>query len=191
LSVHVSRAREQLSRLIFTWRAADGGSSLAGRTIEQPLRAELFSIDQLERHARAIAAAHQLTEERSRDTLLPRLNENRRVLIETYDLVASAAEQNRRIEPAAEWLLDNFYLIEAQIRAIQRLLPPSYSRELPRLAKGSAAGLPRVYGIALELIAHTDGRVDSAVQRLRSSPVGRAARTGECGVAADVAAGSD
>jgi cyclic beta-1,2-glucan synthetase len=94
--------------------------------------------------------------------LLPRLDENERVLIETYDLVTAAADQNRRIEPAAEWLLDNFYLVEEQIRAIRRLLPPSYSRELPRLASGPAASFPRVYGIALELIAHVDGRVDAA-----------------------------
>src|SRR5436190_16017625 len=129
---------------------------------EQPLRAELFNVDQLERHAKAIAASHPLAAGRLRDTLLPRLNDNERVLIETYNLVTATADQNRRIEPAAEWLLDNFYLIEDQIRAIRRLLPPSFSRELPRLASGPAAGLPRVYGIALELIAHVDGRVDSA-----------------------------
>jgi cyclic beta-1,2-glucan synthetase len=129
---------------------------------EQPLRAELFSVDQLERHAKAIAASHQLAAGRARDKLLPRLDENERVLIETYDLVTAADAQNRRIEPAAEWLLDNFYLVEEQIRAIRRLLPPSYSRELPRLASGPAAGFPRAYGIALELIAHVDGRVDAA-----------------------------
>ncbi len=129
---------------------------------EQPLRAELYSVEQLERHAKLIAATHQLAVGRMRDLLLPRLDENERVLIETYDLVATAADDNRRIEPAAEWLLDNFYLIEEQIRAIRRLLPPSYSQGLPRLANGSPAGFPRVYDIALELISHVDGRVDAA-----------------------------
>ncbi|MEQ9068540.1 MAG: cyclic beta 1-2 glucan synthetase, partial [Gimesia chilikensis] len=79
----------------------------------------------------------------------------------TYDLVTAAADQNRRIEPAAEWLLDNFYLIEEQIRAIRRLLPPSYSRELPRLSSGTAVCFPRIYAIALELISHVDGRIDA------------------------------
>ncbi|HUF63929.1 MAG TPA: glucoamylase family protein, partial [Verrucomicrobiales bacterium] len=129
---------------------------------EPPLRTELFSIDQLERHAKAIATSHTLAAGLGRDKLLPRLDENQRVLIETYDLVIAAADQNRRIEPAAEWLLDNLYLIEEQIRAIRRLLPPSFSRGLPRLASGPAANLPRVYGIALELISHVDGRVDDA-----------------------------
>ena len=72
-----------------------------------------------------------------------------------------AAKRKRRIAPAAEWLLDNFYLIEEQIRTGPRHLPQSYSRELPRLANGPAASYPRVYGIALELISHVDGRVDA------------------------------
>lgn len=136
---------------------------LLGQPVEEPpLRAELYSIEQLERHAKTVAAAHSLAFGRTNDLLLPRLDENERILIETYDLVATAADDNRRIEPSAEWLLDNFYLIEEQIRAIRRLLPPSYSQGLPRLAHGPSAGFPRVYDIALELIAHVDGRVDAA-----------------------------
>ena len=153
---------EKLLRLMSWRRLVKQESNGAQPSDDQPFRAELFSIDQLERHAKAVAASHRLAQRRSRDTLLPRLDENERVLIQTYDLVTAAVNQNRRIEPAAEWLLDNFYLIEEQIRAIRRLLPPSFSRELPRLTKGPAASLPRVYGIALELIAHVDGRVDAA-----------------------------
>ncbi len=139
---------------------------------DQPLRAELFSVDQLERHAKAVATSHRLATGRGRVRLLSRLDANERVLIETYDLITAAVAENRRVEPAAEWLLDNFYLVEEQIRAIRRLLPPSYSRELPRLAIGhdsdvsestkQFASVPRVYGIALELMTHVDGRVDSS-----------------------------
>jgi len=160
--VYVPELSKKLLRLM-AWRQPSGvESALSQAAAEPPLRAELYSVDQLERHAKEVAAAHRVTVVRGRDRLLPRLAENERVLIETYDLVTVAAEQNRRIEPAAEWLLDNFYLIEEQVRAIRRLLPPSYSRELPRLVTGSANGFPRVYGIALELIAHVDGRVDAA-----------------------------
>ncbi len=73
----------------------------------------------------------------------------------------AAVTANRRITPAGEWLLDNFYLIEEQIRTAKRHLPKGYSRELPRLARGPSAGLPRVYDIALEAISHGDGRVDA------------------------------
>jgi len=68
--------------------------------------------------------------------------------------------RDRRIVPAGEWLLDNFYLIEEQIRTARRHLPEGYSRELPRLSSGPSTGLPRVYDIALETISHGDGRVD-------------------------------
>lgn len=153
---------ERVLRLLSWRQPADREPALSQPSEEPPLRAELFSIDQLERHAKSVAAFHRLAPGRAPDRLLPRLVQNERVLIETYDLVTAAAEQDRRIEPAAEWLLDNFYLVEEQIRAIRRLLPPAYSRELPRLATGPAAGFPRAYGIALELIAHVDGRVDAA-----------------------------
>lgn len=137
--MHVSDISENLLRLM-SWRQTAGRESSRIRTADEPpLRAELYSVDQLERHAKAIAATHRIASGRAPDKLLPCLDENERVLIETYDLVTAAADQDRRIEPAAEWLLDNFYLVEEQIRAIRRLLPPSYSRELPRLASGQAA----------------------------------------------------
>jgi cyclic beta-1,2-glucan synthetase len=40
-------------------------------------------------------------------------------------------------------------------------LPRGYSRELPRLVDGPSAGLPRVYDIVLEFIAHVDAQVDA------------------------------
>ncbi len=130
---------------------------------EPPLREELLNSEQLERHARQLAAAHRITKSRGPDVLLSRLADNEAVLMRTYDLIASAAAENRRIAPAAEWLLDNFYLIEEQIRSTRRLLPRSYSRELPRLHKVNGQTPPRIYRIALELISHTDGRFDRAL----------------------------
>ena len=80
-------------------------------------------------------------------------------------LLTAEATAKRRITPAGEWLLDNFYLIEEHIRTAERHLPKGYSRELPRLARGQSAGRPRVYDIALETIAHGDGRIDTASLR--------------------------
>jgi cyclic beta-1,2-glucan synthetase len=159
IAKYLSQIYQKLTRF---GSSAPRNASLVAPVDEQPLRAELYSVEQLERHAKLVAAGHSLATGRMNDLLLPRLDENERILIETYDLVATAADDNRRIEPAAEWLLDNFYLIEEQVRAIRRLLPPSYSQGLPRLAVGPTAGFPRVYDIALELIAHVDGRVDAA-----------------------------
>jgi cellobiose phosphorylase len=139
-----------------------GGGGASGKTIgdEPPLRAELFSTDQMEQHGARLASAHRLTPRRVPDRLLSRLAANERVLIETCNLLTTAVAAKQRITPAGEWLLDNFYLIEEQIRTARRHLPKGYSRELPSLAAGTSAGLPRVYDIALETIAHGDGRVD-------------------------------
>jgi cellobiose phosphorylase len=128
---------------------------------EQPLRAELFSIHQLEQHAKSLAGWHEVAPRgRGQDRLLPRLAENETVLRETYELVTDALRRGRRITPAAEWFLDNYHLLEEQIRAARRHLPRGYSRELPRLVSQAAPGNPRAYAIALELISHADGRVD-------------------------------
>jgi cyclic beta-1,2-glucan synthetase len=133
-----------------------------GRSSEEtPLRAELLSGERLEQHARALAEWHKLDPKRGADLLLPRLRENEQVLQETHTLITHAVKKERRITPAAEWLLDNFYLVEEQIRLARRHLPPPYSRQLPRIAAGPAKGYPRVYDIALELISHVDGQVDS------------------------------
>jgi cyclic beta-1,2-glucan synthetase len=127
---------------------------------EPPLRSELFSVEQMEQHGRILAGLHTLSVEQAPDQLLARLAENENVLIGVRDLLAEAVKANRRITPAGEWLLDNFYLIEEQIRTAKRHLPKGYSRELPRLLNGPSAGFPRVYDIALETISHGDGRVD-------------------------------
>ncbi len=126
----------------------------------QPLRAELFSADQMERHGRTLADTHQLSQTFPRDQLLDRLSDNEAVLVECARVLTATISSNHRLTPAGEWLLDNFYLIDEQIRTAKRHLPQGYSRELPRLSEGASGGLPRVYDIALENIAHGDGRVD-------------------------------
>ena len=128
---------------------------------EPPLRSELFSSDQMEQHGKTLAGRHTLRPGHAPDRLLARLAENEAILTGTRSLLVEAVKTDRRITPAAEWLLDNFYLIEEQIHTAKRHLPKGYSRELPRLREGPSAGLPRVYDIALETISHGDGRVDS------------------------------
>lgn len=130
------------------------------RTDERPLRAELFGVDQLARHARALAADHHLVAHPSANRLLARLDENEQKL-RAFNRATLAVNPSRRITPAAEWLLDNFYLIEEQIQMARRHLPRGYSRVLPRLLNSPSAGLPRVYDIVLELISHVDAQVDA------------------------------
>src|SRR6478672_3711473 len=130
------------------------------RARELPLRAELFGIDQLARHARLIAAQHTIVTGRASARLLTRLDQNEKVL-RAFNRATLAVDQTRRVTHAAEWLLDNFYLIEEQIQMARRHLPRGYSRELPRLRGGDSAGLPRVYDLVLELISHVDAQIDA------------------------------
>ncbi len=139
----------------FGHRRSVGNGAGAGE--ELPLRAELFSVTQLERHAQVLAAAHEIGPRTSDDRLLERLAANEVVLAEAYTLVAEAVTRGRQITPAAEWFIDNYHLIEDQIRTARRHLPRGYSRELPRLVLEQT---PRVYDLALELISHSHGRVD-------------------------------
>ena len=140
------------------WMA--GRSRLRQTASEPPLRAELFSVEQLARHAKALAASHQVVTRRGSNRLLARLGQNDEIL-RAFNRSTLAVNPNRNITPAAEWLLDNFYLIEEQIQLARRHLPRGYSRELPRLANGQSAGLPRVYDIVLELISHVDAQIDA------------------------------
>ncbi len=139
-------------------RRADGQQKLSEE--EPPLRSKLFSSDQMEQHGKVLADLHKLDAGRSRDRLLERLTENETFLLGVHTQLTEDVKKGRRISPAGEWLLDNFYVIEEQIRTACLHLPKGYSRELPCLTNGQSAGLPRVYDLALESISHRDGQVD-------------------------------
>lgn len=128
--------------LLHGWTRFRGNSVTQAYAVDDPpLRAELFSSEQMEQHGKTLASAHALARGRARDRLLPRLSENEGILIGVCNLLTAAVTANRRIAPAGEWLLDNFYLIEEQIRTARRHFPPGYSQELPRLLRGPSAGL--------------------------------------------------
>jgi len=127
---------------------------------KSPLRSELFSSGQMQQYAVKLAKSHKLTQGKSSEQLLKRLAENEDVLLDVHSLLTETVRVKKRIAPAGEWLLDNFYLIEEQIYTGKKHLPKGYSKGLPQLAKGQSQGLPRVYDIAVEIISHSDGRVD-------------------------------
>ena len=125
-----------------------------------PMRSELFSAEQMEQYGRTLASWHRVSVAYSHNRLLWRLSENEKVLTEAVKLLADTVKENVRITPAGEWLLDNFYLVEEQIRLAKKHLPYGYSRELPHVLNGPYAGMPRVYNLALEAISHGDGKID-------------------------------
>ncbi len=126
-----------------------------------PVRAELFGIERLEQHAQSLAAAQAITSSPPRVfPLQKRLDENAAVLLDVYRASAKELEQGRNIVPAAEWLLDNYHVVEQHVREIREDLPPGFYRQLPKLAQGPFAGYPRVFGLAWAFVAHTDSNFD-------------------------------
>ncbi len=124
---------------------------------QDPIRAELFSVERIEEHARSLAAAQPVTPKPARGRpLAGRLCDNARVLLECHRTIAKATDAGGAITPAAEWLIDNYHLVERQIHDILSDLPPHYYRQLPKLADGPFAGYPRVFGLAWAFVAHTD-----------------------------------
>ncbi|HYM21661.1 MAG TPA: glucoamylase family protein, partial [Vicinamibacterales bacterium] len=129
---------------------------------EKPLRDELLSIEGLEDRARALAARFTIDpnpRSRARDTF-ERFEDNVRVLRATYRTLADDVRRGSFVVSAADWLLDNFYLVAAEFSDIGRSLPRTYARALPALASREHAGHARIYALAVELIRHSDSRLD-------------------------------
>ena len=95
------------------------------------MREELFSEERLEQHAESLAVAQPVTERPPAVlSLHARLDDNAAVLLAAYRATATELESGRGVVPAAEWLLDNYHLVEEQIREIKDDLPPGYYRQL-------------------------------------------------------------
>ncbi len=138
-------------------RATD--AVMAAPHVDQPIRAEIFGVKRLEQHAESLAAAQRTTEKPSkRVNLLARIDDDARVLLAAYRDIAETVREKKEITPAAEWLLDNFHIVDEQIRDIRDHLPKGYYRLLPKIAEGHLVGHPRVYGLAWAYVAHTDSR---------------------------------
>ncbi len=86
-------------------------------------------------------------------------------MLAAYRSIASALNEKRAITPAAEWIVDNFHIVDEQIREVRDDLNPGFYRVLPKLAEGHLEGYPRVFGIAWAFVAHTDSHFDPELLR--------------------------
>ncbi|RBP03046.1 cyclic beta-1,2-glucan synthetase [Roseiarcus fermentans] len=147
---------------VFLRSAFEGLSPPSPWDNREPVREELFGVERLEDHARSLAVAQIVSSRSTKGRLLAtRLLDNRAALLDGYRSAVKAINEGRPITPAAEWLVDNYHLVEKQIHTIQSDLTPGYYRQLPKLAVGPFAGYPRVFGIAWAFVAHSDSRFDS------------------------------
>ena len=130
-------------------------------TVAPPLRDELLDLGRLQEHARALAARSAVDPRPpSRPRILARLDDNARALGKAYRLLASDVHARHFVAPAGEWMLDNYHLVQAVIRSLRANLPRKYYAQLPALTQPEHAGQARVYAMALELVRHSDSRLD-------------------------------
>ncbi|HEX9399411.1 MAG TPA: glucoamylase family protein [Anaeromyxobacter sp.] len=140
------------------------GSSRGARLVpEKPFRDELLSVERLDERARSLAARFTVGHSRRvARSVFPRFDENVRVLREAYRTLADDVHRGDFVTAAGEWLLDNYHLVASEIGDVRQNLPRGYYRELPKLAAREQAGNARVYALAVELIRHSDSRLDRA-----------------------------
>ena len=129
---------------------------------EKPFRDELLSVERLDERALALAASFTIdpNPRRRARNIFPRFDDNARVLRDAYRTLAEDVRTGVFITAAAEWLLDNFHLVTSEIREIRQHLPGTYYRQLPTLASREQAGHTRIYSMAVELVRHSDSRID-------------------------------
>ncbi len=143
-----------------SWFGARLGAKARAPAEGEPPHHDLFTAEEMQQHGLRLAAGHRLSSRRGADRLLARLGENERALAQACTLLGCRPDPDRRATPAGEWLLDNFHLIDEEIRTARRLLPAGYSRRLPRLEVDGGPSEPRVYALASQVVTHTDGRID-------------------------------
>ncbi|HWU42436.1 MAG TPA: hypothetical protein VN132_03325, partial [Bdellovibrio sp.] len=129
--------------------------------VEESIRAEIYSVERLEEYAEFLSENLNVSDiKKTGKPLLKRMRENGDQLFQAYQVLTGALSEKETISPAAEWLVDNFHIIEDQLREIRNDLPKSYYEELPKLSQGSLQDFPRVYALALALVAHTDSHLE-------------------------------
>src|SRR5438132_6593427 len=98
-------------------------------------------------------------------SFLRRLREVERALEWANASLTMSAEMHHAFTLSAEWLLDNAYLIREQVTDLRRSLPQKYYGELPLIANGPEAGLPRVYRVASEMVSGSCGALGPEIIR--------------------------
>ncbi len=147
-------------------RLIDAGANLPLWLDVTLVREEIFGIERLEEHGRSLAATQPILPGKVRGhPLSGRLADNAAALLEANRAIAEQAGHRRHLTPAAQWLIDNYHLVDMQIREIGIDLPRQYYFQLPKLAEGPFAGLPRVFGATWSLVAHTDSHIEPQALR--------------------------
>ncbi len=120
--------------------------------------------EDLEKHASEIARHYSdIRNTNCKKKLISNLDRSYEKILKGYENIYKEGKNKRQVVPAAEWLLDNLYLVEKEYKSIKYNMPKTYYNDLPVIYKGVMKGHPRAYHIAIEMVSHTDGRIDESI----------------------------
>jgi hypothetical protein len=131
------------------------------------LREERPSIQRLSENAAHLASSTLVSRDAQPrgQSFLRRLRQVESALEWANASLTMSAEMHHAFTLSAEWLLDNAYLIREQVTDLRRSLPQKYYGELPLIANGPRAGLPRVYHVASEIVLESGGALEPEIIR--------------------------
>ena len=125
------------------------------------IKGAILDKNQLDSYLEKIASDHILQEKSNKDTYpIPRLKEDFEVIKEVYKLLNEHLEIGIPIHPAGEWILDNLYIIEEAIKNICKDLTLKKYTNFLGIANGRYEGFARIYVLAGEMVAYTDGKIN-------------------------------
>ena len=111
--------------------------------IEDPIRDEIFSSERLNDYAIFLSKElHVHMNLKKCHNFLIRIKENEKYLNESYNKISNYIANDIPLSPGAEWILDNFHIIQDQIREVKEDLPKKFYLELPKIKEGELAGYP-------------------------------------------------
>ena len=125
------------------------------------IKGALLDTQQLEDYLRKIASGHVLQDKSNKYTYpIPRLKENFEFITEVYNLLNEHIKLKLPIHPAGEWILDNFYIIDETVKTATKELTLKKYTNFLGIANGPYAGFARIYVLASEIVAYTDGKIN-------------------------------
>jgi cyclic beta-1,2-glucan synthetase len=140
----------------FRWLSLRSAPLESSAERDERAPAEIFSVERLELYAESLARNQEVFRTRKAGISLGgRLRSNAVTLNSSFHALIIGIRKGDAVTPAAAWLVDNFYIVDEHIKAVRRDLPPGFYKQLPKLSNGPLRGYPRVYGLALGLVAHT------------------------------------
>ena len=125
-----------------------------------PAKVEAASVSSLEERALSLARALQpVSHSEKKDPLPARLKIMGAFLKDAYRHFDESSQAEPTVSHAAEWILDNFYIIEQALRQTAEDIPPDFYQRLPK-AKVDGGEMTRIHILAFTLTKAAESHLE-------------------------------